>query len=363
MELLLDGRFADGVPARARNRRRVARLGRVAGRAADRICKGDAAQAREIIAPFGISRNHGRSVPEPPGHQTKGPCSDVEAPRVEFRHLRSFLTVAKHKSFTLAGEELFLTQSAVSQQIRALEALLGAPLFTRDRHAVDLTGAGRALLPQARQIISLVEATRSLVHPPHELAGSLCIAAATVASSYLYVPLYERFARIYPDVTLEITSGLGRETALARVRGGEASAAFMQLPLDADDLAHDVLGSTEMVAVAVSHARPERVLMWDASVELGRALDDAGIHVAIRTNDLALLKRFVDSGVGTAFVPRWSVTSELESGAFAIVPFDLPLIRQHFGIAYPRAARSPVLDAFLATAQEFKAVLAELGLS
>ena len=282
---------------------------------------------------------------------------------VEFRYLRSFLTVAKHKSFMLAAEELFLTQSAVSQQIRALEAELGAPLFTRDHHAVDLTGAGRTLLPQARQIISLVDGTRTLLGEPQKLAGSLRIAAATVASSYLYVPLYERFTRSYPDIALDITNGVGRDAALARVRTGEADAAFMQFPLEADDVAHDVLGTTEMVAVASVRERPARILMWDASIDLQRVLADAGIRIAVRTNDLALLKRLVDNGTGTAFMPHWAVKSELDAGAFTLVPFDIPPVRQRFGIVYPRGKQSAALAAFLTTANDFKAVLAELGLS
>ncbi|GAC1417870.1 MAG: hypothetical protein NVSMB5_08920 [Candidatus Velthaea sp.] len=282
---------------------------------------------------------------------------------MEFRYLRSFLTVAKHKSFTLAAEELFLTQSAVSQQIRALEAELGAPLFTRDRHTVDLTGAGRTLLPQARQIIALVDGTRTLLGESRPLAGSLRIAAATVASSYLYVPLYERFTRSYPDIVLEITNGVGRDAALARVRAGAADAAFMQFPLDVDDVDHDVLGTTEMVAVASARGRAARILMWDASVELQRVLADAGIRIAVRTNDLALLKRLVDNGTGTAFMPHWAVKNELDAGAFALVPFDFPPVRQHFGIVYPRGNHSAALDAFLATANDFKAVLAEFGLS
>ena len=76
---------------------------------------------------------------------------------MELRTLRAFLAVAKHRSFTLAAEELFLTQSAVSQQIRALEALLGTPLFVRERGTVELTEAGTTLLPRAREIVGLVE--------------------------------------------------------------------------------------------------------------------------------------------------------------------------------------------------------------
>jgi DNA-binding transcriptional LysR family regulator len=279
---------------------------------------------------------------------------------VEIRYLRSFLTVAKHRSFTLAAEELFLTQSAVSQQIRTLESELGVPLFSRERHAVELTDAGRTLLPQATRIIGLVDETRDLLGAPQPASGTLRIVAATVASSYLYAPLYERFVRAHPDVALTIVSGAGREPALSRLRTGDADAAFVQFPLAADDLDSEVLGTTDMLAVSANPARSERLMLWDGSPELARLATDAQLTIALRSNDVALLKRFVGDGAGTAFLPRWSVKRELEAGAFATVDLGLPAVRQRFGIAYPRGERTPALVAFLTVAHEMTPSLAEL---
>ncbi|MGB8267217.1 MAG: LysR family transcriptional regulator [Candidatus Velthaea sp.] len=279
---------------------------------------------------------------------------------VEFRYLRSFLTVAKHRSFTLAAEELFLTQSAVSQQIRTLEAELGGPLFMRERHAVELTDAGRALFPHAMRIVALVDETRTLLGHRVPASGALRIVAATVASGYLYASLYERFVRAHPDVVLSIVSGAGRDTVLARLRAGEADAAFVQFPLDADDLDSDVLGTTEMVAVSLATATAQRLMMWDGSPELTRLVTEAQMTIALRSNDVALLKRFVDDGTGTAYLPRWSVRGELETGAFTAVDLGLPPVRQRFGIAYARGECTPALRAFLAVTHEMKSTLADL---
>jgi DNA-binding transcriptional LysR family regulator len=279
---------------------------------------------------------------------------------MELRTLRAFLTVAKHRSFTHAAEELFLTQSAVSQQIRALEATLGTALFVRERNAVDLTEAGRTLLPRAHEIVALADGTRALLAQPRPLRGRLRIVAATLASSYLYAGLYERFALAYPDVVLEAFSALGRDAVIAALRAGTADAGFLPFPADAEEIESDELGQTEMVAVAAPGPRPERLLLWDGSPEMRRLIDESGREPAVVTNDLALLKRLADDGGGIAILPRWAVKRELEAGALHAVALDLPVVRQRFGLVWKRGERGPALDAFAATAHAYKPVIAEL---
>jgi len=72
---------------------------------------------------------------------------------VHLRDLRYFVGVAEELSFTRAAERLMVSQPALSKQIRQLEAMLGAPLFERDRRRVSLTLAGTALLTTARQLV------------------------------------------------------------------------------------------------------------------------------------------------------------------------------------------------------------------
>lgn len=279
---------------------------------------------------------------------------------MELRTLRAFLTVAKHRSFTHAAEELFLTQSAVSQQIRALETALGIALFVRERHTVELTDAGRTLLPRAQEILALADSARALIAGPRALAGRLRIAGATYASSYLYVGLYERFVQAYPNVELHAVSAIGRDATLAAVRAGDADAGFLQFPVEADDVAADELGQTAIVAVAAPGPRPERFLLWDGIPEARRVLDDARRTIAVVSNDVALLKRLVDDAAGVAILPRWAIKRELESGAVHEVACELPPLRQRFGLISRLSGRSAALDAFVATAHAYKPVIAEL---
>lgn len=78
---------------------------------------------------------------------------EVACPFVEIRHLRSFVVVAQERNFTRAAAQLHVATSPLSRRIRELERALGADLFVRAHHRIDLTAAGEALLPAAREIL------------------------------------------------------------------------------------------------------------------------------------------------------------------------------------------------------------------
>jgi epsilon-lactone hydrolase len=91
---------------------------------------------------------------------------------IELRHLRAFLAVAEELNFGRAAERLYITQPALSRQIRALEQLLGCELLRRSTHRVELTLAGDALLDRVRPVLREVDATVSAVQSVGgELAG------------------------------------------------------------------------------------------------------------------------------------------------------------------------------------------------
>jgi epsilon-lactone hydrolase len=81
---------------------------------------------------------------------------------IELRHLRSFVAVAEELNFGRAAEQLYLSQPALSRQIRALEQLVGCQLFRRSTHRVELTLAGESLLDRARKVLSDVDEAVSI---------------------------------------------------------------------------------------------------------------------------------------------------------------------------------------------------------
>ena len=82
---------------------------------------------------------------------------------MELRHLQHFLAVAEEQSFTRAAGRIHLVQSALSVSVRSLERELGARLFDRTTHSVQLTSAGEALVVEARRTLAAAEAARDAV--------------------------------------------------------------------------------------------------------------------------------------------------------------------------------------------------------
>lgn len=121
--------------------------------------------------------------------------------------LRSFEAAARHLSFTRAGQELYLTQSAVSRQIQQVEAGLGVPLFVRRHRALELTEAGRVL---QRTVVDCLERLRdatALVRATSVLRQVSMTCTPGFASLWL-IPRLARFTATHPDVDVRISATL-----------------------------------------------------------------------------------------------------------------------------------------------------------
>ena len=121
-------------------------------------------------------------------------------------HLRTFLAVRKHLNYTRAAEEVFLTQPAVSRQVRQLEEELGVRLFEQIGKSLHLTDAGETLAVEAEKLLGAMERTAEAVRS-HRSAerGSMRIGASTTPGFYLLPDLLAQFHRRFPKVALHYT--------------------------------------------------------------------------------------------------------------------------------------------------------------
>jgi LysR family glycine cleavage system transcriptional activator len=135
--------------------------------------------------------------------------------------MRAFEAVARRLSFTRAAEELHVTPAAISQQVRVLEAQLGAPLFQRSRRKVSLTAAGNAILPDIQAgFESLSRVLAGGLRQPH--GKTLTISVAPSFASKWLLPRLAQFSAQYPDIELRISATV----ALADFAKGEADLAI-----------------------------------------------------------------------------------------------------------------------------------------
>jgi DNA-binding transcriptional LysR family regulator len=129
---------------------------------------------------------------------------------LDLQLLRTFITIAECGGFRSASERLHATQSTVSQQIKRLEAELGRPLFRRTTRSVALTHDGEALLGPARRLLQHEEDLRRQLTSPR-LSGTVRLGAVEEVASGALPATLGRFARLYPDVRLEVVVDVSAE--------------------------------------------------------------------------------------------------------------------------------------------------------
>ncbi len=262
--------------------------------------------------------------------------------------LRTFEAAARHGSFTRAADELHVTQSAVSRQIRTLEDDLGVPLFRRGHRKVRLTADGARLLPVLSQAFRDIEKTVARLRQP-ERDVKLKV-PPTFAIRWL-IPRLERFQSERPDVQVRLTSGVGE------VKLGKEPFDLGVIYIRADEPGRrgDVLLADRAVPVAapryLAHAPPlaaprdlarHQLLVTDASAwdwrRWARAfdVDDLPLDDALQLELGEAAIQAARSGQGVALVTRAFVGPELADGALTAPLATPPLALGHWLAIYGR---------------------------
>jgi DNA-binding transcriptional LysR family regulator len=244
---------------------------------------------------------------------------------MELRHLRTIVAVAHHRSLTKAGEELYLTQSAVSQQIRRLERELGVEVFRRTSRSVELTAEGRAILGYAERALAEVDGLHSeLEEITGLLSGQLRIGGVYPTGPYDLFGMLADFRAAHPGVTIHMVENT-QEDVLAALRGDDLDCAFTALDPDTvgDEFTARLLWEDEfVVALPLGHAlaaRPwvtfealaaEDLIAYRENSALRRRLErimgDRGLEPsnAFVCTEMAAVRGLASKGLGVAVLPR-----------------------------------------------------------
>ncbi|MFE4576658.1 LysR family transcriptional regulator [Streptomyces chartreusis] len=182
---------------------------------------------------------------------------------VHVRDLRYFVAVAEELHFTRAAERLYVSQPALSKQVRALERHLGAELFRRDPQGVTLTEAGEALLPHARRVLAAWSEGSAALEAARAAARSTLVVGMSTSPGRggLLPAIRSRFTAAHPDTALRLRQ-VSWEDPTAGLADGDADIAFVWLPLpDAERYGWTVVAEEpRLVALPETHrlaSRPE----------------------------------------------------------------------------------------------------------
>jgi DNA-binding transcriptional LysR family regulator len=190
----------------------------------------------------------------------------------ELRLLRSFVAIAEEGSLTRAAARLHIAQQSLSQQVRTLEAQLGATLLQRSSRGVRLTPVGAVLLREARTLLAHADrATAAVQRAAAGEEGELRVGFLSSVANYLVPPVVRAFGERHPRVTLQAHE-VPIATLVAGLREGELDAGLTRQP-QVDDLDVEVV-LTEQVAAVLPAGHP---LAGRRELELAELADEAWV--------------------------------------------------------------------------------------
>ena len=287
---------------------------------------------------------------------------------LDVRRMRVLREVALQGSFSAAAESLSFTQSAVSQQIAALEREAGAVLVQRSARGVRLTEAGEAVVRHAEAILArLAEAEEELEAIAGLRGGRLRMAAFESAGSTLMPPAIACFRERHPAVELSLTLG-DPEVTVPQLKSGEIDLALVfgstpKLKLEGVELMH-MLEDPMYLVLPADHrlARKRHPRLADladeawiggsADCECNRLISRACVasgydpRIAFETDDYNAVQGFVAAGVGVSLIAELGLTSVRDDIVIRSVGRDTP-VRHIFAATLSDGYRSPAVAAML----------------
>jgi len=297
------------------------------------------------------------------------------------RRLQVFHAVAKHLSFTKAAEALFMTQPAVTFQIRQLEEQYNARLFDRAHGRIALTAAGGIALEYAERILSLsAELDTRLKESSGQLAGPLLIGASMTIADFLLPRVLGEYKARHPAVLPRLVVA-NSEAVQDRVAERVLDVGFIEGDSRLPSLAADFCCEDELQVVCapshplakarsvapaqlLEHAYAGRESGSGTREVIDRYLQNAGLagdslQVAMEAGSPEALKGLVATGFGFAIMSRATVAKEVRLGDLVSVPLEPRLTRQLVAVYPKERYQSQLVGGFVQFAKQRLAAMRE----
>lgn len=252
---------------------------------------------------------------------------------LDFHKLKIFQVVVETGSFSLAAERLFLTQAAVSQHIKELEASVGTELFARGRRGVTLTPSGQILADYTHRILDLVtEAAVAVTDVAHLKRGEIRLGATPGIGSYVLPGWMQSFRKTYPQLTLSLSTDV-TQRIVELLQQDRLDLAFIEGELEEMDwLGYVALQEVQQyVVVGRGHAwcaletiplealYTQKFVMRSKDSQTRRWLESQLVkhgvmpEIAAEFDSPEALKQAVIAGMGITILPDYTLQLELQS--------------------------------------------------
>jgi DNA-binding transcriptional LysR family regulator len=261
--------------------------------------------------------------------------------------LKTFVGIAQCGSFSIAAEQLHLTQPAVSKRVSALEEQLGTTLFDRVGRRVLLTEAGRKLLPRAQDILNQLKLATQEIHDLQgDISGLLQMATSHHIGMHRLPQVLRQYAEQYPQVILDIDF-IDSEKAYDKVLKGEVELAVITLsPVPQPPIEQQQLWQDKLVFVAhkshpILDGRPvtlkelsqHRAILPGLNTYTGQIVSSLfadsqlKLNSSMATNYLETIKMLVDIGLGWSVIPATMLDND-------VCTIDIPGVKINRSLGY-----------------------------
>jgi DNA-binding transcriptional LysR family regulator len=270
--------------------------------------------------------------------------------------LRVFYRLAQLRSFSKVADDLFITQSAVSRQIKNLEDKLAVKLCLREKEGVTLTEEGRILFKYVEKILGLYEkATKEIDHFRHTKLDKIIIGASTTLGEYVLPRIISRFKRGHPEADIYLRVANTREI-LTQLSGYAFNLVLVESVVDNDSFVVEELFEDELVLiVSVLHPWSKvgrisfselrsapiiirekgsgtRKIMEDTIAKLGVQLSDLNIKMELDSTEA--VKSAVGENLGVSFVSKSTLITKPDK--IVVVPVTNLKLQFSFHLIYSR---------------------------
>ncbi len=286
---------------------------------------------------------------------------------MNIEQVRAFYHVASTGSFTRAARELFITQPAVSQEIKALETSLGVMLFDRSGKKVQMTTEGEALFSQARRLFALHEEIESLLGRSRNLQhGQIRIGSTALMGTYFLPKIIGRFNRKYPGIEIDLQMG-NSDQVMNLVLEGLVDLGFSGMTVNHTRLKSTLIHQEKLVMVASPrHPIGARSISLDDVSEIPFIWREKGTQTrkliekwflrqlrghyprkSIELQNMEAAKRMVEEGYGITVVPEAAVKREISAGWLKPLHVEgLNVVNSYYLVSLKRKKFNSAAEAF-----------------
>ena len=285
------------------------------------------------------------------------------------RRLQVFYAVAKQLSFTKAAEQLFMTQPAVTFQVKQLEENFNARLFERSHGKIALTPAGKLVMDYAGKILGLSEEMEKRVAElSGAMGGPLLLGASTTIAEFILPQILGEFKAQYSQVRAHLTVA-NSETIVNRVADHSLDLGLIESPTNLPTVQIEVVCEDELVLICapgykfakLKSVKPQQIVGEPyVSREVGSGTRDFAdnylreckvapedLNIVMELGSPVAIKGVVETGLGVSIVSRAMVAKEIKLRVLVAVPLEPRLIRT-LSLVYPREKfRSKLITTFV----------------